>query len=239
MKFDTIIFIHIRKTAGTALRKVLLEPNFSKQDTYDVCGLKKLIRDQTSKLLLQGHTSYGLHVLLRNVKNPCYLTLIRDPVERAISYYYFLRNHPERIQEPEIYNSVMTSSLGDFVKKNQEMQNEQSRALAGFVIDRTLRHFDINNKLVGSYVLRKAKRNLQKQNVLFGLTEKFDESVNYFANKLGLKGRREDKKVFNKTRERPSINEIDNQDLQMVRRYNSIDIALYEFAKNLFPGDKL
>src|SRR5579862_8119098 len=127
-----IVFVHIPKTAGTALRNVLaarfgaercVETRMEKFDKMHESsaaralwsaghafrnGLRRfsarhplLPRSVEPSMLdravlLSGHFALGREPRLSRA--PVYITLLRDPVERFISHYYFL--HDLREAEP-------------------------------------------------------------------------------------------------------------------------------------------
>ncbi|MGB3544198.1 MAG: hypothetical protein WBA11_14865, partial [Rubrivirga sp.] len=86
----TLIFTHIPKTAGTSLKKSAIFPNVDRSDIYWVLGIRQLIQDRPhGRKIVLGHFPYGAHRLLG--RGPFrYLTVLRDPVDRAVSFYNYV-----------------------------------------------------------------------------------------------------------------------------------------------------
>jgi len=103
-----VLFMHIPKTAGTALREAI-EPNFRMSEIaylypeatlFPACTtLWSLTLEQRSRLrFVIGHFGFGVH---KSLPGPCeYVTILRDPVQRAVSqYFHFVRNYPSLVSE--------------------------------------------------------------------------------------------------------------------------------------------
>lgn len=60
---------------------------------------KVVLDNQIDQLFVQGHCPYGLHLLTRK-KHIQYINFLRDPVERAISYYYFIKDSDTKLYRP-------------------------------------------------------------------------------------------------------------------------------------------
>ncbi len=90
-----------------------------------------------SKLIL-GHISFGLHEFLPQPFT--YITFLRDPVERIISLFYFIR----RVPGHPYYSSIVSSnmSLEEFVGSgiSKEVDNVQTRLLTDSRTFRTIRY---------------------------------------------------------------------------------------------------
>src|SRR5512135_3015151 len=93
---DTLIFLHIPKTAGTTFRSIL-PANYRAEELYNVptnaegqvdfSGLDRLSDVEKRKIrVLAGHFQYGAHEHLPQKSS--YITILRDPVKRIISRYY-------------------------------------------------------------------------------------------------------------------------------------------------------
>jgi len=82
-------------------------------------------------------------------------------------------------------------------------------------------------------MLEQAKYNLNKFFIAVGITEKFDESLILFKERLKWK-RYPVYLKLRRTPNKPSLNEISKETLQIIEKYNELDIELYEFAKRMF-----
>src|SRR4030095_15973884 len=113
-----------------------------------------------------GHLYFGAHAFL---SQPCtYLTMLRDPVDRVISHYNYVRHQPSHY----LYHEACRMSLRDYVEfcGRQEPNNDQTRLLAG---ERNVPNFG----QCSEEMLNIAKRNLADHFAVVGLTEEFDRSL--------------------------------------------------------------
>ena len=91
------VFVHIPKTAGTTLRAIISREYGADRVLYYreppeavKPGLLRMLISLSGPRLVTGHYAYGLHTLL---KTRCrYFSMVRDPIRRAISNYYFAFN---------------------------------------------------------------------------------------------------------------------------------------------------
>ena len=112
----TLIFIHLPKTAGMSLREVLLKeagrtPTFwIVNPVKDTTWLRSIpLETRATYSLVEGHMYYGVHELL-----PCpsvYMTMLRDPVERILSYYSHLREREDHF----LHEAVKDLSLSECI----------------------------------------------------------------------------------------------------------------------------
>lgn len=87
----TLLFTHIPKTAGRSMRIGVFEPQVSEERQGDPSGYWSAVRSQGSFDLLAGHGCvYGIHWLYK-IERPRYFVMLREPVDRAVSYYYFVK----------------------------------------------------------------------------------------------------------------------------------------------------
>lgn len=97
---NRIIFVmHVPKAAGTTLR-VIIERQYPPRNFYkiaaDIQGDQIRYRELPEKQrrayrAVFGHFCYGLHTALPQGQKYTYITLLRDPLERAISYWAYTR----------------------------------------------------------------------------------------------------------------------------------------------------
>ena len=227
----TIIFVHIRRTGGTTLNIILIN-NFGIDNFFCTTGENKgrpedyvASISQTEKIkIIEGHFAYGFHKYFDNYK---YITILRNPVERSISYYYFIR------QQRWHWLHKMADSLSLRAFVSIMPANEQSTAIAGSLdkIDpKTISSPISPQSLLNHITLQQAKKHLD--NMTFGLTERFHESLDIFQHELGLNS--SGYGIYNEARNRPFIEEIEADTLDFIRNRNLIDVKLYEYAQALF-----
>lgn len=102
---DQLCFLHIPKTAGTSLVS-LLSDWYSGNQVFpgaNTLDYEKFSTDELQRYrLFKGHIklAYARSKLPQNTK---YVSLLREPIERAISLYYFWKDYDDRIlNDPSI-----------------------------------------------------------------------------------------------------------------------------------------
>ena len=230
MHNETAIFVHIPKTAGTTLNQIIGR-QVPRQARYEIrrhdVGIQKfkeLDRKRRADIrVLHGHIPYGLH---KYIPGPAtYFTLLRDPIERVLSYYYFVQ------REPDHYLYDYANTPGMTVKRylqdhiSLQTANFQTRLISGVWTDVGYGECD------GS-VLALAKKNLAERFAVIGLTERFDETLILLKRRFGWRN------VYygwhNVTRRRPHQESLPAETLAVLRAHNQLDLELYAHARELF-----
>jgi hypothetical protein len=225
----TAIFVHIPKTAGTTLARIidrqypprarlLLERHH--EGVREFQALPKARRAEIR--LLRGHIPYGLHVYCP--RPTTYFTLLREPIDRLVSYYYFVQRQADHYLHDYANTPGMTLKRYVEDRVSLQMDNMQTRLLSGVWTDPGYDECDAKT-------LALAKRNLQEHFVVVGLTERFDETLLLLKRALGWHN------VYyvqhNVTRGRPRRASLDAETLAVLQACNQLDIQLYEYAKAL------
>lgn len=226
---ETLIFLHIPKAAGSTLQKIL-DREYAGRPAFTIQGdsvresierFRKLPADARSRLtLLKGHMHFGLHTYLPQPST--YATLLRDPVERVISHYFYVLRQPEHYLHRTIVTGGMSLDACLEGKISPELTNGQTRLLAGMEDE----HGDCT-----ADALELAKRNLRGYFAVVGLQERFDESLLLLKKRFGWRTPYYTKKNVGNNGLRPGITA---ETVDRIRRHNALDMALYDFAKALF-----
>ena len=218
-----LIFLHIPKTAGTTLNRII-EWQYAPLSifTMDPHGIRatperfKRLSEQRRRRLraVRGHMLYGIHEFLP--QGATYITMLREPVARLLSAYAFILRRPLN----PMHHKLKRERLGveAFIRLTPNRQNLQCRILAG-----------VENVTCDERVLDMAKENLTKSFSVVGLCERFEESLMLIAKTFEWEiPYYENRKVSNV---RPAI---EPGVVDMIQEHNRFDIKLYEFGKNLF-----
>lgn len=230
---ETVIFIHIPRTAGTTLHNIL-NRNYSADENFSFDhaaqdSIAELLSKDTATLsklkMIRGHMGYGLGEHL-----PCpseYFTVLREPVDRAVSFFYYVRNN-----ELHYLNTVINEeykTLPEFFRHGKPnmlkmFDNAQTRLMSG-------EWLKPEYGACTQSMLDQAKENLVKCSAI-GLTERFDESLLLFKHAFGWQHLQYEK--ANAAPGRPAIDKLDAEEYQAASACNQLDIELYAFAQELF-----
>lgn len=228
-----LFFVHIQKTAGGTLRRNIranLGPGevypeggaFDKDplDAYWTIPRLVSIPEERRRLIRAyiGHFPYVASELLGI--DLVTLTVLRDPVERTISYLKMRSKDPERagFSFEQIYEHPFDFPC--FI------HNHQTKIFSMTRDDRLETFMDVID--VDRDRLEIAKENLQKVDI-FGLQERYPEMLEAVARRFGWQtGEVEDTHVSE------GEWEIPDGLRERIAEDNAIDIEFYEFAKKLY-----
>ncbi|GGG64189.1 sulfotransferase family 2 domain-containing protein [Paenibacillus radicis (ex Gao et al. 2016)] len=210
-----LLFMHIPKTGGTSLTQVLLH-QFPKLVYYfEVADNQTLLLEKLREAdAFCGHYPFGLHSFIDRPYR--YMTMLRDPVEQIISYFYFKYKNPDY---PESYNIGIT--LDYFVNDDNfdlEYVNLQTRFVSGELC-------------VTQPDLELAKANLRHHFDFVGITERYAESQFLLSRQMGWK--LQPCSRLNITPNRLLQIECATETIDRIKAKNAADVELYRYALEL------
>jgi hypothetical protein len=226
-----LIFYHLPRTAGSALIYDVLFPNFSWWRRCHVNYDSQMAvqhRGSDPRLwpmwrrrgiqLVAGHMPFGF---AQNFPGPSEsFTFVRNPVSRAVSDYHFCRKNPAN----PAFAAANRLSLTEFVEANHSyVRNGQARWLSNAAYGA---HFASEEAM-----LDEALKNLAQISFI-GITEQFDASLERLSDCYGLlthSALGPNTNAFT-----PRGNPLSEEELSVLRRHNSLDLAIYEHCLQRF-----
>ena len=234
MEFNKkLIFLHIPKTAGSTFH-MILNKRYKSNEIKNLFGsrysepeiksfIEAPVEAKKNIRLLKGHMPYGMHNYLPDESK--YISVLRNPVERVISQYYYIKKNTYNPLHNQVEKDGM--SISEFVSSGISvgMNNGHCRFLNGDLDEYKFNQCD-------DILLEQVKENIRKNFLWLGLTERFDESILVLSILLGWKSPpyyiRE-----NVSKNRKSRDSISKEEISVIEEYNSLDMNLYSFANEM------
>lgn len=233
-----VLFVHIPKTAGTAMFAIaasihgripgIVDPrifhipldwNGSDDDPDAVAAVRS--RGPNSLRYSSGHCSIRFRDHLP--PDTRVITMLRDPVQRVRSAYANMRRDPNN----GYHEVAILATLEEILQARSlpEIDNGQVRRLAGIQPDAgptDRSHLDL------------AIRNIDEETAAVGFTERFDESFQLFRTELGWP--RRGYMPLNVAPTNDRRNQPSPELTALIRKRNAYDIELHEHATRRFDA---
>ncbi len=228
---QAILFMHIAKTAGTAFREVIIENYKHSQVAYLyphppgllVSNLGLLPLDQRARFrLVMGHFEYGIHEFLPQESS--YVTIVRDPIKRVISHYYYLLETQAEITR----NGPSPMSLIEMLEQRRttDLDNLMVRCFSG--VD----EYSVPAGQINRRVYDLAVEHLQTRFAFVGYQDRVDEAYAALRKQFNWKAVASLNIV---NRGAQSGGSIDEPTRKAVEHFNAWDCRLYAKIRELFP----
>ena len=242
---DTLFFMHIHKTAGTAIRHFLLDRfsmNSLHRDQWVSKALTALLMagvqpsSDYDAALICGH--YPLSIVKRLKRKPHLVTFLREPVSRTLSLFFHLRRSGRLPADWTLEDYLLRSThVTDLI-------NIQTRWLADCETEGY--HYRLNKKVVpaknrkdnalhleeslalynDSRILDKALTNMEKF-AFCGITERMHDSVLLLCHTFnwpatgGIP-------VINRGDYQNEARTVPDSTIEIIKKYNTLDFKLYD-----------
>ncbi len=228
----TLLFMHIPKTAGTALRETMLN-NYRQSEVaylypdppgFPVRDLRDLPLEQRARFrFVVGHFQYGIHDQVPN--ESCYFAVVRDPLARVCSHYHYLVHH----QHPLVLSQGRIRTLREVIEGRftANLDNLMVRCFAG-VDERDFPPGSINTE-----VYELALRHAEEAFIYIGHQQNLREAYSFLQDKFRWPWSMPPE-VLNRgsyATDQP----IADSDAELIRESNSWDCQLYGRVLDMFP----
>lgn len=222
-----IYFLHIPKTAGSTIRSILAQnfPRHMRLVDKEAIKISKIELDKIK--LISGHFSYGIHEILS--KPGSYFTMLRHPIDRFFSEYHYIKDRWQH--DPGMRNNWMQyPTFHIFSKENLSIEYfvDNCPNYMDNIIIRKILGYIPENRRVNNVDLETAKIYLKENIDIFGISERFNESILLIARRYNflcpvyiVKNVGIEKKISSIVREK-------------VAEKQRYDIELYKWAVNRF-----
>ncbi|MGS2725907.1 sulfotransferase family 2 domain-containing protein [Psychroserpens sp. BH13MA-6] len=200
------IFIHIPKTGGTTINCVINKSDW--QTTPDFNYRHILYETKRSN-------SGDIFNPLKNDQYTDYqiFTMLRNPVDRLISEYYFIKDRPEFMS----LLKPVPQNLMAYVKHKQTRNY-----MVGFLLGKRMYDED----LVNENDLELVKNTIQNLDIKVGIFEDYEKSMKYFSSITGIKWPKSIG-IKRKTLNRPEIDDVSDTIKETIKKHNNLDMELY------------
>lgn len=221
-------FDHVMKTAGTALHAAFSSILGSQNVAVTASSYRQACSDYESYRMISGHVSFFPGDRLS--PDRYHITLLRDPVERALSHFFFLKSDLHR----EGIGLAKWTNIRDFVFSND------GSALAIISNYQTLHYMSLewDGKSNPSEIeqIELAKKALDRYD-LVGTYEYLNDFVDVFCYECALPPAMQIPRI-NVTSKRLRDSRVNQDVIERLSELNTVDMELYRYAANRFLARK-
>lgn len=229
------LFDHLPKTGGTAFRRVLEQMFGSENVTPHIEGRSEIwaVQRFAAARLISGHFLSLIPADSRSFGRGR-VTLLRHPVDRAISEYFYWRHHAtEGGVADRLGEWAQRYDIGDFFKARAD--SEETGA-----VNFCTRHFASRiSRNLGSdeRTLALAMKSLKSYDFI-GIYEHLRDSVDLFCWEFRLPPVDDIPRV-NVTSSRIRMGDLDSRTFDRLMAMNDQDMQLYDYALHAFEARRL
>jgi hypothetical protein len=223
------LFLHIQKTAGTSIVQIAKEHyGLNMSNHGDHVG--KSYNEFLNTKFVSGH--FGFDFAKHLMKDRYSFTFLRNPEDRVISMYYFLRGQKKNIFP--MYKVAKELSLEQFLRAGLSDPMVKKRLWNNQVWQLALGWANLENKSIEGFepstLLAMAKENLNDFNHV-GFTETFEKDRDIILRGLRLPIPNE--VVITNVSKKPK-EKLSDDIISIISDLTELDRRLYDYAKSKF-----
>lgn len=207
-----IIFIHIPKTGGTTINSAMNGNFWQARPGFNY---RHILPDKSSNsgdiFNPKKASEYKEHKIFM---------MLRHPVDRVISEYYFIK---ERNEFTDLLKPKPTD-LESYIR-NRQTQNYMTGFLKGKRMYSTV--------AVTEDDLEDVLEAIDELPVHVGIFEQYSNSLAYFSKTIGIKWKK-DIEIKRMTLRRPKVSEVTEEIRKLIEECNSLDMELYNYCLDRF-----
>lgn len=210
------IFIHIPKTGGTTINCVINKTEWqTKPDFFYRHILYETKKSNSADIF--NPLNYD------NYRNYNIFMIVRHPIDRIISEYYFIKDREEFMG----LLNPRPNSIKDYIKNRQT-----NNYMLGFLLGKRMYDTDY----VTNEDLSLVQNTINQINIKVGVFEDYQTSMMFFSKTTGIKLPKsiDIKRI---TLNRPSLNQVSEEIKNLIIKHNQLDLKLYEFCVEKFRSD--
>ena len=235
---DALFFLHIYKCAGGSLTHILMRA-FPDEKTLLCHNADELFdlspRELATYVYIHGHVGYKLMDYYPARKKPLWITMLRDPMERAVSHFFFKRQtHDSQVAmgfDSTELQFIMDNDFDTFARSHfPGANNMQARTLF-------LRRGEKWPQLpyTEDEIIEILSDRLLNECIFFGLAERFQESLQLLYYTLGWRPYElETTTRYHVTHDRLSVDDLSPETIEVIHDHNRIDFAIHALATEVF-----
>lgn len=231
-KPKSVIFDHIPKCAGTTVYTFLRNYYPSRLIFGTSVTIENVNKFRNYSKTKRNHykfvTGHLANLLVDYVEQETIAVVVfRDPIDRIVSHYYYVKRRENHFLNKQVFIND-NISLKDYCSKidNEQIRNFYVKRYSG------MKDEDIQN--FPEKAVELAFDNISKKYDLVGFQDNIPEFMDKLIEKINLPKGSYENKLVNSTQNRMSMAEMDVETSNAIKKYNSLDISLYDKLRERF-----